>query len=371
MYAMRCIMKIALVIDSFKGSMTSVEIAEEFKNRFEPTHECKVIPISDGGEGFLEAIAIHKDLQRVPIQSYDPLGNVIHPYYFKKGNNAFFELSLSSGLQLLQSHQLNPAKTSTYGLGVMIKDAILNGATNIVIGVGGSSTNDGGAGMLQALGMKFFSKNEEITTHINGELLGKVDALELDDLYRTIQGVLFTVAHDVDNVLLGPAGTTWTYATQKGASNGMLEALEKSMKHFASITKNLVGKDVSNIPGSGAAGGFVFGALAFLNATAVSGIEYVLSNQNIESEIQKADLIVVGEGKLDEQTLRGKAPLGVAKLAKKYNKRVIGIFALSEIYESIDYFDDLYTIVPKFATKEESLSNPHKYLRVMLDHMVL
>ncbi|QWB95508.1 glycerate kinase [Mycoplasmatota bacterium] len=362
-------MNILTVVDSFKGSLTSKQISTILKSHYEKlNHNIDTLAISDGGEGFLEAIEHVEHTTKIILETVGPLSAPLSAYYLLHQRTAYIELNQAVGINQIHEHELNPMKTSTYGLGVLIKDAIVNQhVSKIVLGIGGSATNDGGAGLLQALGVDFYRKGQLIKDHMNGYLIGKFDQLDTKVLNKLIKDVEFVIASDVDNPLLGKNGCCQVYAPQKGADAKMLHVLETNMKHYADQVETYTKTSVRDQDGAGAAGGVGFAALAFLNAKIQSGIQFMIEQLDIESYIKKADLIIVGEGKLDHQTAHGKAPLGVARLAKKYNKKVIAICAIHDEHKLDEYIDEVYAIVPKIATKEVSLSNPKESLNNLLE----
>ncbi len=358
-------------IDSFKGTLSSVEIADILKAYYEDKQvNIKAFPISDGGEGFLEAIKSKYLLDFNYLKSFDALNKKITTKYILKDEKAYIELSEVSGINLIKENKKNPLKTTTYGLGIVIKDAIIKGAKNIVIGLGGSATNDGGAGMLQALGVKFYHKNKEIKNPLSGGCLNLVEEFNTIELEKLIKNVKFIIATDVNNQLLGLEGATHIYGRQKGANDKTILKLEENMSSYSEVVKRKFNKEYSLLAGAGAAGGVGFAALAFLKAELVNGIDYIIDELEIEEEIKKSDLVFVGEGKLDKQTLFGKAPYGIAKLAKKYHKKVIGIFAVKdESIKEINLIDEVYSIVPNIATLEESLVKTKESLIKLLDEV--
>lgn len=363
-------MRILSVVDSFKGTLSSKEISKMIQKHFTKyNHEVDTLAISDGGEGFIEAIQGTVHAKTIEIKTEGPLGEIIDAHYLLDGDTAYIELNQSSGLTKITKDALNPLKTSTYGLGLVIKHAIQHKhVKHIIMGIGGSSTNDGGAGMLQALGVKFYRDHELITEHMNGYLIQFIHQIDTTDLDELIKDVTFLIASDVDNPLLGVSGCSYIYAPQKGANKEMIGLLDQYMCHYAEIIENHINHTYKDTPGSGAAGGVGFAALSLLNAKIVSGVDFVMKHLNVDQLIQKADLVIVGEGRIDDQTLRGKAPIGIAKLAKTYHKKVIAICAIDESKKH-KYMDNVYAIVPTYATKEASLKNPKKTLQILLENI--
>jgi glycerate kinase len=361
-------MNIIVAVDSFKGTLSSLEISHLLKLHFEKQgHHVLPIPISDGGEGFVDAIDYLFNNGLITVDTYGPLQDAIQANYIKYQDIAFIELSSVSGLNKIDKSRLNPLETSTYGLGLLVLDAIDQGAKKIVLGLGGSATNDGGAGMLQALGVKFYHNEELILEPMSGKLLSKITSFDTAALDQKIKGISFELASDVKNLLLGSDGCAHIYAKQKGANQKMRSKLEINMTHFADVVENHYDQTYRFFEGAGAAGGFGFGAMAFLNAKIHSGIDYMIDLLNLDSYIKTSDIVIVGEGKLDKQTSFGKAPYGIAKIAKKYNKKVIGIFAVSEGIREANYLDEVHVIVPKYASVEFSMNEPKKALIKMLN----
>ncbi|MCK4551575.1 MAG: glycerate kinase [Tenericutes bacterium] len=360
-------MNIVAMIDSFKGTISSLEISLIIKQELEKKgHIVNSIPISDGGEGFIDSIKSHFSVDTIKVETFGPLGDSILCEYILKDDIAYIEMNSAAGLSLIRKDKLNPLLTSTSGVGKIIKDALKKGAKKIILGVGGSSTNDGGSGMLQTLGVKFYNEGKLIVNKMNGELIGKVTSIDITKLQEVLSGIEFEIASDVKNPLLGKNGSAYIYSPQKGANQTQVQLLEENMKSFSKVVESHFGKDFSNENGAGAAGGIGFGCLAFLNAEISSGIGMMIELLNLEESIKKSSVLIVGEGKLDNQTKYGKAPSGLAKLAKKHNKKVIGVFALIEKDTKCDYLDNVMAIVPKYATMKESTGNPAKYFTKMI-----
>ncbi|MFW5894955.1 MAG: glycerate kinase [Bacillota bacterium] len=362
-------MNIAVFIDSYKGTLSSIELSNMIEAHFKATsHNVFSLPISDGGEGFIEAIetVYPDDCHRIPTE--DPLGNRINAKYVLKDKTAYIGLYTAAGLALLKKESLNPLKTSSFGVGLIILDAIKKGAEKIVLGIGGSATNDGASGMLQALGVRFFNGNVEIEERMTGGLLDQVTSVDTRDLETRIKNTVFVVASDVKAPLLGPKGSAHVFSTQKGADKDKREYLEKAMAHYADVVETHTGRHHRHDPGAGAAGGVGFGALSLLKAEMVSGIDFLIELVDIESIIKQNDIVIVGEGRLDDQTSQGKAPYGIAKLAKRHNKMVIGLFGSIEGSPATDYIDEVYAVAPQYAPYKESLLNPMpSFLKMLQD----
>ncbi len=357
-------MRVLVAIDSFKGSLSSLEVATVLKQGLEDKHEINIIPISDGGEGFLDMIDSYVQGELVSVLTYGPSGNKRQGTYILKDDVAYIELDRIVGMSV--ASVLNPMTNSTYGLGLVMKDAIIKGATKIVLGLGGSATNDGGTGLLQAMGVDFYHKEGfVIKDHMNGELMGMIESFDTSRLDRLMRGIRVDVICDVKNPLLGKRGATMVYGRQKGASTKDLNILEQHMTHFYEIVQK---QSISNIrleEGTGAAGGVGFAAVACLHATLIHSISFIRAFTNIEASISQADVVIVGEGQLDPQSDEGKAPLEIARLAKEKSKKTIAVCGRS-ILEEHALLDEIYTIVPKYANIEASRKDAKTYLKKLI-----
>ena len=331
-------MKIVIASDSFKGSLTSVEVAQAATHGIKAVYpDCDVVAVNvaDGGEGTIEAVVDALGGQIVHTTVSDPLGRPIQARYGIAGKKAIIEMAAASGLPLLSSEERNPWITSTYGTGEMIMDAIQRGCSQFLIGIGGSATNDAGTGMLQALGFKFYDFNgKEIIDCRGGRLQ---DIADLDDTFvpKAVREAQFIVACDVDTPFCGPEGAAPVFAPQKGANAEMVAKLDAGMTSFAHVIENKYGINIVPVAGAGAAGGMGGGFRAFLNASLQRGIDMVLDAIDFDYTIQGADLIITGEGKIDFQTAKGKTAAGVLARAKKQNIPVIAIGGCVEICESV------------------------------------
>jgi glycerate kinase len=354
-------MKILVAVDSFKGTLRSKEIASLIETHLDPgKHTFDIIPIADGGEGTVESLQFATKGTKKEIQVRGPFKQSIPSYYVltQDGKTAFIEVALSSGIGMIEHQELNPYTTSSYGLGETIKHTLDDKVHKIIVGIGGSSTNDGGAGMLQALGAKFYDIDDNEIALMTGLSIGEVARIDLSNLDRRLRQVHIEVACDVTNPLLGEQGCAEIFSRQKGANEDMVLVLERNMTHFADVVFQTIGRDFRNYPGSGAAGGLGFGFVAFLNAYLTSGLDIIADATNLKDRIKEADLVITGEGKLDSQSLNGKAPIKVARIAKDNQKKVIGIFGMSCLKSTPEYFDEVYTIVPTITSLDESLKNP-------------
>ena len=291
-------MKIVIVPDSFKGSMPSLEvarvIAEAAKEVF-PKANIVQIPIADGGEGTVDALCYALQAEKRYVSVMGPLGQQIEAYYGDLGKTAVIEMAAASGLPLLKEDARNPMETTTFGTGEMIKTAMDAGFKKIIIGIGGSATNDGGAGAVQALGARFFSADGEITQPMSGGKLLDITSIDVSDLDPRLIETEITVMCDVTNPLTGPNGATFVYGPQKGADNMMLTQLESGMRTYESLLNQMFGGDKVDIPGAGAAGGLGAALHCFCGGNLVRGIDAILDLVDFDLEIEDADLIVTGK----------------------------------------------------------------------------
>lgn len=319
-------MQVLIVPDSFKECLdaqaVAMAIAQGIKNHH-PQVKTSTIPFSDGGEGALDLLENHGQGQRVSCPTVDSIGRPITADYilFKNHPTAWIELSQASGLAKLKQSQRNPLVTTTYGTGLQIKDALARGCTKIILGVGGSATNDGGAGIFQALGGRLLDQNHKPLSP-GGAALGQLRYLHSPTGLDHIQ---WQVACDVQNPLLGSRGASRIYAPQKGASTHEVQKLEKSLSHFSKIIKSHYGQSIDRIPGGGAAGGTAAGMLGFFNAQLVSGFNLLAELLHLEEAIKNADLVFTAEGKIDQQSSQGKLTVAVAQMAKKHNTPCVGL----------------------------------------------
>ncbi len=365
-------MKIVLALDSFKGSMSSIEAGEaaaEGIKRADPDIETIVRPLADGGEGTVDALVTGMGGRYEEVTVTGPLGEtVISRYGIIGDGTAVIEMSSAAGITLVPTDKRNPMKATTYGVGETIIDAIDKGCRKFIIGIGGSATNDGGAGMLQALGFEF---NDEAGASIKygAEGLRDLCSISSASAREELKECSFYIACDVKNPLCGENGCSKIYGPQKGATPDMINDMDGWLGKYAQIAKEVFSDADPNIPGSGAAGGMGFAFRTFLGATLESGIDIVIRETGLADYIKDADLVVTGEGMLDAQTAMGKAPIGVAHLAKRYNKPVIAFAggvtedARACNHEGIDAF---FPIVRGVCTLEEAM-NPEKAKRNLAD----
>ena len=320
-------MKIVIAMDSFKGSLSAMEAGEAARDgilRVYPDAQIEVAALADGGEGTVRAIVGATGGHFEKISVHDPLGRLITAEYGVIGGTqtVVMEMAEASGLTLLSEQERDPLKTSTLGFGEMIADAVGKGYRDFVIGIGGSATNDGGFGMLRALGFEFYDGNGKPVS-LGAAGLSDLAYIESKNALHALSECRFHVACDVKNPLCGENGCSAVFAPQKGATPEEVNVMDGWLSHYASLTETIIGRDCSMCEGSGAAGGLGFALLAYLNASLCSGAQTVMDAVSLEEKIKEADVLITGEGKLDFQSFMGKAPVEAAKIAKKYGKKVI------------------------------------------------
>ena len=320
-------MKVVIAIDSLKGSLSSMEAGTAIKDGIlaaKPDAEVIVKPLADGGEGTTDALIEGMNGERIDLTVTGPMHTPVDAYYgyLKDTNTAVMEMASAAGITLVPDSEKNPLLATSYGVGEMINDAIQRGCRNFIIGIGGSVTNDGGIGMLKSLGVRFLDENGEDAGE-GGQALAKVARIDVSGMNPLLKECHIQVACDVNNPLCGENGSTYVYGPQKGVTEDMKKTLDEAMAHFARVTSETLENDYMNTPGAGAAGGLGYAFLAYTGAALTPGIELILDAVGLEEELSGADVVVTGEGRLDFQTAMGKAPVGVARLAKKYNAKVI------------------------------------------------
>lgn len=322
-------MKIVISIDSLKGSLTSIEAANAIKKGIlsvDNKSDVVIMPLADGGEGTVEALVQGMNGEEKVISVTGPINEKVNATYgiLKETNTAIIEMAQASGLPLVPTKLRNPLNTTTYGVGEIIKESIEKGCRNFIVGIGGSATNDCGVGMLQALGFEFYDENDNLVG-LGGKVLNQIKRINTDNKLKELDECNFKIACDVNNPLYGENGAAYIYGPQKGATEEIVKELDKGLKNFAEVVKKDLSKDIAHIEGAGAAGGLGFGFLGFLNSKLESGIKIILDEIKLEEVVKDADIVITGEGRLDNQTAMGKAPIGVAKLAKKHGAKVIAI----------------------------------------------
>ena len=355
-------MKVVIAIDSFKGSLSSMEAGHAIElgiRKAHPNANVVIKPLADGGEGTTDSLIEGLGGNRIPVKVTGPMGTPVSAYYgyLEQSNTAVLEMAGAAGLTLVPDSQKNPMAATTYGVGEMIHDAIRRGCRNFIIGIGGSATNDGGLGMLKALGYVFLDKNGADVGE-GAQALSRIASIHTDHVDPRLASCHFHIACDVNNPLCGSNGATYVYGPQKGVTENMKEPLDQAMAHYASVTADTMCNDFAETPGAGAAGGMGFAFLSYLNARLTPGIDLILDAIELEKEIKDADVVVTGEGCLDYQTAMGKAPVGVARLAKKYGASVIA-FAGSVTKDAAACneagIDAFFPIIRGITTLEEAM----------------
>lgn len=351
-----------LAPDSFKESMTAKEVCvsmeEGIKIKF-PEANFIHVPMADGGEGTMQSLVDATEGCIENIEVLDPLGRPVMASYgiLGDGTTGVIEMATASGIQLVTPEERNPMLTTTYGTGQLVKACLDKGINKIIIGIGGSATNDGGSGMARALGAKFMDEaGNEIA--MGGGALSKLATIDVTNLDTRLNDLEMLVACDVTNPLCGKTGASAVFGPQKGATPEMVKILDDNLTHYAAIVSSQLGKDVKDYPGAGAAGGLGAGLLAFTKATLKRGIDIVIEYTGLEDKIKEADYVLTGEGSIDFQTKFGKTPYGVAKIAQKHNKPVIGIAGnitegIDELYE--EGFTSIFGIMPGVTSLETAL----------------
>lgn len=328
-------MKVIIAPDKFKGSITSLDACRAIQEgilRAGNTIELLLFPMADGGDGFAEVMKYYTDTISVAIGSFDPLGRPISSTYELNPSReiAIIELATCSGLAMLELKERNPLLTSTYGTGVQIRDAIEKGAEKIILGLGGSATNDGGIGIINAMGFQFVDKDGHSLKPIGQSLSQIVKIIPP----RELPVVQFEIACDVTNPLFGPEGAAFIFSPQKGADARQVELLDNGLRNLANVIEAQTGKKVAAIPGSGAAGGIAAGLMAFFPVTMMKGTEVVVEASNLKNCVPQADVIITGEGKLDKQSFHGKTVSAISYLGKEYNIPVVALCGKVDLTDS-------------------------------------
>lgn len=332
--------KVILAFDSFKGSVNAKEITDAIKStiqKFQPDCEIVSFPIADGGEGTMEVLSDHLKAHKTSCLVHDPLMRIITSTYAftKDGRTAIMEMAAAAGLPLLTPEERNPLNTTTFGVGEMIKDALQKGCRHILLGIGGSATNDAGIGMMNALGVRFFdSDKKEIKP--TGGLLSNIAYIDTSNLISELKDTQFTIISDVNNPFCGPMGAAYVFAPQKGGNEEQIKLLDKGLYHYGKLILNKFGKDIFNIPGAGAAGGMGGGLIPYLNIEIRQGSKAILQILNFKETLKDTSLIFTGEGKIDRQTTMGKALQGIVELAKEADIPVIALGGAIEETEQLN-----------------------------------
>lgn len=369
-------MKIVIAPDSFKESMTALEAATAIEKGFKkvfPSAEYIKVPMADGGEGTVQSLVDATNGIIVKEVVTGPLGLPVEAFYGISGDEkvAIIEMAAASGLHLVPAEKRNPLLTTTRGTGELILSAVNRGVEHIIIGIGGSATNDGGAGMAQALGARLLDASNQEVGHGGGEL-HKIVNIDTSKMAHRLQNITVDVACDVTNPLTGKEGASSVFGPQKGATEEMIMILDRNLSHFADLLEKTLGKTVDQVAGSGAAGGLGAGLLAFLGANLKRGVDIVVEASQLEQQMEQAALVITGEGKIDFQTVYGKTPIGVAKVAQNKKVPVIGIAgSLGVDYEAVyeHGMNALFSITNGPVTLEDALENAERYTEQLAENI--
>jgi glycerate kinase len=362
-------MKILIAPDSFKETLTATDAANAIEEGFLdifPEANILKLPISDGGEGTVDVLVTATQGKYFSTKVSGPTGEYINAKWGMLGNSktAVIEIAEACGLHLVALKKRNPMNTSSFGVGELILAATDEGAEHIIIGLGGSATNDGGMGFLKAIGVQFLdSFGKELTGGV--ESLNTLSDINITSIDSRLKGVSFEIACDVDNPLIGPQGASVIFGSQKGADEKMINQLDNLLSHYSRIASSKLNNNLSMHPGAGAAGGIGYGFLAFLKADQKSGVQIILEKLNFEQHLLTTDLVITGEGRFDSQSLRGKAPMGVIDYARKHKCSIFVIAGSTEndeILENKYDIDKLFSIISNDLSFEQSIVNPHDSL---------
>ncbi|MRW89684.1 glycerate kinase [Duganella sp. FT80W] len=356
-------MKIVIAPDSFKESLTAMAVANEIEAGFRevfPDAEYVKLPVADGGEGTVQAMIDASGGKRIALPVTGPLGETVSAFYglMGDGQTAVIEMAAASGLELVMPSQRNPLRTTSYGTGQLILNALNAGARRFVLGIGGSATNDGGAGMLQALGGRLLDATGADLPP-GGGALNMLDRIDLSGLDARIKDCVFDIACDVSNPLVGPQGASAIFGPQKGATAEMVARLDDNLRHYAAVIARDLGQDVAEVPGAGAGGGIGAAMLVFLGGRLRPGSEIVTAAVGLDAAVADAELIITGEGRIDGQTIHGKTPVGVARVAQRHGKPVIGLAgSLASDAAAVHEhgIDAVFAAVTRPCTVEEALA---------------
>ena len=355
-------MKVVVAIDSFKGSLTSIEAGMAAKEGIliaHPDANVVVKPLADGGEGTTDALIAGLGGERIDLTVTGPLGTPVNAHYgyLAEKNTAILEMAAAAGIILVRESEKNPLTATTYGVGEMIADAMERGIRNFIIGIGGSATNDGGIGMLQALGFGMLDENGN-QVEFGAKGLRQLKSITTSHVLPELSKCTFRVACDVTNPLCGSTGCSAVFGPQKGADSEMINMMDRWLKDYALLSRKYFPDVNESLSGAGAAGGLGFAFLTFLHATLESGIKIVLEETKLRDYVQNADIVVTGEGRLDGQTVMGKAPIGVAKIAKEYGKPVIafsGCVTKDAIACNEHGIDAFFPVLRSVSTLDEAM----------------
>ncbi len=368
---MKTLKKVVIAPDSFKESLSALEVAEAIERGFRqifPQVQYVKLPMADGGEGTVDSMVAATGGEIVTVAVTGPLGQPVQAFYglLGEGETAVIEMAAASGLHLAPKAQRDPRMTTSYGTGELILAALERGVKTIILGIGGSATNDGGAGMMQALGARLLDENRQALPP-GGAALAQLAYIDLSGVDPRLQQVSITAACDVDNPLCGANGASAVFGPQKGATPEMVTQLDAALRHYGTLLEQATGREVINAPGAGAAGGMGAALLGMLNARLRPGIEIVIETLQLEEALRDADLVITGEGRLDSQSIHGKTPIGVARVAKRFGLPVIGIAgSLSKDYQVVHQrgIDAAFSVLDRVVSLEEALAEAADNLEV-------
>ncbi|EKK5267004.1 glycerate kinase [Cronobacter dublinensis] len=363
--------KIVIAPDSFKESLSAMDVATAIEAGFReiyPQATYVRLPMADGGEGTVEAMVAATGGHIVQVPVTGPLGNRVEGFYgvLGDGETAVIEMAAASGLHLVPPAQRDPRITTSFGTGELILAALDSGVKTIIIGIGGSATNDGGAGMMQALGARFLDSQQRGLLP-GGASLASLEHIEMSGLDPRLAHTTFTVACDVDNPLCGAKGASAIFGPQKGATPEMVAQLDAALRRFGTTLEAVTGKSIISAPGAGAAGGMGAALLGMLNAQLRPGIDIVTQTLGLAQAVRDADLVITGEGRLDSQSIHGKTPVGVARVAKQFQRPVVAIAgSLTPDYQVVHEhgIDAAFSVLDRIVTLEEALDDAARNLRV-------
>ena len=368
---MKTLKKVVIAPDSFKESLSALEVAEAIERGFRqifPQVQYVKLPMADGGEGTVDSMVAATGGEIVTVAVTGPLGQPVQAFYglLGEGETAVIEMAAASGLHLAPKAQRDPRMTTSYGTGELILAALERGVKTIILGIGGSATNDGGAGMMQALGARLLDENRQALPP-GGAALAQLAYIDLSGVDPRLQQVSITAACDVDNPLCGANGASAVFGPQKGATPEMVTQLDAALRHYGTLLEQATGREVINAPGAGAAGGMGAALLGMLNARLRPGIEIVIETLQLEEALRDADLVITGEGRLDSQSIHGKTPIGVARVAKRFGLPVIGIAgSLSKDYQVVHQhgIDAAFSVLDRVVSLEDALAEAANNLEV-------
>lgn len=364
-------MKIVIAPDSFKESLDAWQVAQAIKQGFAeiyPQAEYLCLPMADGGEGTVAAMVAATAGQRISCQVTGPQHTPVMAFYGLLGDShtAVIEMAAASGLHWVPADQRNPLYSTSYGTGELILAALQRGASHIILGIGGSATNDGGAGMMQALGVQWRNADGQ-PLPLGGAALADLQQIDITGLTPLLAGVQITLACDVDNPLCGPQGASAVFGPQKGATPAQVQQLDQALSHYAQQLEAFSGKTLATLPGSGAAGGLAVPLLALCDASLQSGVQIVIESLGLAHAVADADLVITGEGRIDSQTIYGKTPIGVARVAKQFSVPTIALVGgMSPDYGVVHQhgLDAVFSVVNRVVPLSVALEEAAENLRV-------